>query len=199
MLSVSGVRGGPIRDILPPELAVSGSRLPRLHDDAVDPTDAGALGDGPKRGALAVAIRRGPPRSLVGDRDGGRPPSESSAQASGGRLGQGAMDRGNPPGAPRECDFGSLPGELELRRLPRGRDWQGLGGETEMCQEASDGGAVAPPSGSRGREHEAARAVARALQDVLREHPHHEVGPTELRPLAGLIRRSTGCGAATWP
>jgi hypothetical protein len=100
-LSASGVRSGPIRDTLPPELAVSGSRLPRLHVDAVDPTEAGALGDGPKRGALAVAIRRCPPQSLLVDRDGADLPMETSARASGGRLGQSPPYRGTLPGRTR--------------------------------------------------------------------------------------------------
>ncbi len=39
-------------------------------------------------------------------------------------------------GAFRQCDFGSLPSDLELRRLTRARDGQGFGGETEVCQEA---------------------------------------------------------------
>jgi hypothetical protein len=64
-------------------------------------------------------------------------------------------------GAPRQSDSGSLPVELELRRLMRGRDRRWLGGETKVCHEARDGGAVPDR-----RQHQSTRATARALQDV---------------------------------
>ena len=73
-MPVGRARSCSIRDVLPSESPARGSRRPRSHADAVDPTGAGALGEGPKPGAQAVAMRMGPSRSLVDERDGGISP-----------------------------------------------------------------------------------------------------------------------------